>query len=192
MKRPNVINIQLYSSCNCKCKWCTFTDDYKRSIDIEYVLDFLNNHDEIDKLIITGGEPTLAIDKYAELLISLDRSKYTITLQTNGWWGNDANIKNVLSKYRPDYIHLSIDSEKQKYIDIETAKNAYNFIISLNIPLLVVNHTDNQEEFNYYKSIISDTKYGIICYDDKSYDCGQCLCANNTYKEILDMKGWNK
>ena len=187
----NSINIQLYSSCNCNCSFCHFTDKMYKKINPQFVLDYLNQHDDINYIVITGGEPTLAIDEYRTIINGIDKTKKRIILQTNGWWGNNESIKEVIKKNPPSIVHLSVDSEKQNIININNVINAYNFLNENGIITYVINHTNNDEEFKTYLGIFPDLKRGNIVYDNGSdlYDCGTALLANNTIGK-LNIKGW--
>ena len=187
----NNINIQVYSSCNCDCSFCHFKDNKCNRINPDFVIDFLNNNLNYTKILLTGGEPTLAIKEYEKLIQGLVSPNRTLILQTNGWWGNNETIKNSIKVYPPSLVHLSVDSEKQKHIKLETAKNAYQFLIDNNIPVCVVNHTSNQEEFNRYSKIFPNLIKGKICIDDgiNLYDCGTALLADHTISN-LNIKGW--
>ena len=68
----NNINIQLYSSCNCSCNFCNFTDTKHCKINPEFVINYLKENPQITKVLLTGGEPTLAIEEYIEIIKNID------------------------------------------------------------------------------------------------------------------------
>lgn len=187
----NNINVQLYSSCNCSCNFCNFTDTKHCKINPEFVINYLKNNPHITKILLTGGEPTLAIDEYAEIIRDINTQNKNVILQTNGWWGDNENIKAILKQYPPTLVHLSVDYEKQKFIPIETVINAYTFLIQNKIEVAIVNHHIYDEEFEYYKTIFPKVINGRICIDDgiNLHDCGTALLANNTIGK-LNIKGW--
>ena len=187
----NNINIQLYSSCNCNCNFCHFKDTLFKKINPQFVLNYLSEHNEIDYIVLTGGEPTLAIDEYKTIVQGLSQTNKRIVLQTNGWWGNNETIKNVIKDYPPTIVHLSVDNEKQKIINLNTVMAAYNFLKENGIVTYVVDHTTSDDEYNTYKSIFPELKRGDIIYDDNInlHDCGPALLANNTVGN-LNIKGW--
>ena len=105
--------------------------------------------------------------------------------------GNNENIKTILKQYPPTLVHLSVDYEKQKFIPIETVREAYTFLIQNNIDVAIVNHHIYDEEFEYYKTIFPKVINGRICIDDgiNLHDCGTALLANSTVGK-LNIKGW--
>lgn len=184
------INIQLYSSCNCNCSFCRFKDKNFKKINPNFVLNFLKNHNEMDYIVITGGEPTFAIEEYCQIIDGLSNSNKTTVLQTNGWWGNNDKIKNEIKNHPPKIVHLSVDSEKQKYIDIEVVISAYNFLISNNIKTFVVNHHIDEAEYEYYKKIFPNIKYGKITPEEKIPKIiGPALLASNNISNV-NTNGW--
>lgn len=187
----NNINIQLYSSCNCDCSFCHFKDKLYNKIDPKFVLDYLDKNEEINYIVLTGGEPTLAIDEYIQIVKGIDQTKKRVILQTNGWWGNNETIKNAIKNNPPSIVHLSADSEKQKIINLSVVVAAYNFLKENNIIVYVVDHTTSEDEYNTYKSIFPEIKLGDIIYDNDEdlHDCGIALLANNTVGN-LNIKGW--
>jgi organic radical activating enzyme len=189
--RENNLNIQVFSSCNCSCKFCNFTDKCYNKIDSTFVLNYINEHPNINYILLTGGEPTLAIEECSEIIKGLNSNEKTIVLQTNGWWGNNEKIKEQLLINPPSCVHLSVDYEKQKIIPIETVVNAYNFLVDNNIEVIVINHYEHEEEFLAYQKIIPSVERGYICYktDDNEYDCGIALLATNEIGK-LNIDGW--
>lgn len=187
----NNINIQVYSSCNCNCSFCKFTDSCHQKINPEYVLNYINKHPEINTILLTGGEPTFAIEEYKEIMEGLDIKEKKVVLQTNGWWGDSEYVKQIIKDNPPTIVHLSVDYEKQKFIPIETALKSYEFLNENNIETAVVNHHNQDEEFGYYKSTFPRVVNGRICVDDgvNLYDCGTALLADNT-EGVLNIKGW--
>ena len=190
--RENNVNVQVYSSCNCSCNFCGFTDKCHNKIDPEFVINYINEHPNINLILLTGGEPTFAINECAKIIQGLDVSEKKVVLQTNGWWGNNDDIKQVIKDNPPTCVHLSVDSEKQKVVKVETAIKAYEFLIENNIQVFVVNHHEetNEAEFEYYKTLFPNIKYGRIVKDNgQETDCGVALLATNTVGR-LDIKGW--
>lgn len=189
--RENNVNVQVYSSCNCSCKFCSFTDKKHNKIDPDFVLNYIHERPNINFILLTGGEPTFAIDVYAKIIQGLDIKEKTVVLQTNGWWGNNDNIKQIIKDNPPTCVHLSVDSEKQKIIPLETVKTAYDFLIENNIQVTVINHCENEEEYLMYTLSIPTVERGQICYktDDNTYECGTALLATNTVGK-LNIEGW--
>lgn len=191
--RTGNVNIQLYSSCNCDCEFCHFKDRNFIKIDPKFVLDFLKKNKEITEIVITGGEPTFAIDEYVAIVKNLDKNKRHITLQTNGWWGDNESIKEQIKLNPPSSVQLSVDEEKQKYIDIDVVRHALDFLKKNNIATILINHTNDDKEFDKYKSLFGDdVRRGIIVESGtpESTDCGIALLATNKVGR-LNIEGWN-
>lgn len=192
MIKKNNLNIQVFSSCNCDCKFCNFTDKCHNKIDPNFAIDYVKNNPSIRLVLLTGGEPTFAIEECGEIIKNLKSDRVRIILQTNGWWGDNDKVKEVLRSNPPTSVHLSVDSEKQKIIDLEVVKKAVKFLEEIGVETFIVNHheEDNEEEFEYYKTIFPNIKYGSITHDDgKPSDCGPALLATNQ-EGTLDIKGW--
>lgn len=188
--RENNVNVQVYSSCNCDCNFCMFKDTLFNRINPDFVLNYLKEHPEVDYIVLTGGEPTFAIEECSQIIQGIDNETKTVVLQTNGWWGNNNKVKDVLKANPPSRVHLSVDSEKQKLVSIDTVLAAFEFLSENNIPVSVVNHTTDNNEFGYYSAIFEDLHYGKILTDDGNlYDCGTALLATNKVS-TLNIKGW--
>lgn len=190
--RENNVNIQVYSSCNCSCNFCNFTDKCHNKINPDFVLNYIKEHPNINLILLTGGEPTLAIDEYSKIIRGLDLNEKRVILQTNGWWGENEDIKQIIKNNPPSCVHLSVDSEKQKIIPLETVIKAYDFLVENNIQVFVVNHHEetNEKEFEYYKTLFPDIKYGRIVKDDgQETDCGVALTSTNKIGR-LNIRGW--
>lgn len=191
--RENNVNVQVYSSCNCSCKFCGFTDKCHNKIDPEFVLNYINKHPDIRKIVLTGGEPTLAIEECIKIIQGIDLNKRNVILQTNGWWGDNEYIKQLLKDNPPSCVHLSVDSEKQKIIPIEDIQKTLNFLIDNNITTVIINHQENNQEYDYYEKIFPEVQPGKICTleDGKDYDCGTALLVSNKVG-ILNIRGWQE
>lgn len=188
----NNLNVQIYSSCNCKCSFCNFTDSCYNKINPQFVLDYIKNNPNITYILLTGGEPTFAIEEYKQIIQGLEDFEGKVTLQTNGWWGNNDKIKDIIKNYPPITVHVSVDYEKQKHIPLDTVKEAVKFLQDNNITVTVVNHTEDEDEHNFYKQHFTNLKQGYIIVDNNIdlHDCGEALLATNKIGR-LNIKGWN-
>lgn len=190
--RENNLNIQVYSSCNCNCSFCNLKDKRANKIDAKFVVEYVNNHPNINYILLTGGEPTFALDEYIEIIKGISSESRTIVLQTNGWWGENEKVKSAIKNFPPSCVHLSFDYEKQKNIPIEIAIKAYNFLLENNIQAFAVNHTESEEEYLYYESLIPEINKGSICKpEDGDWDCGTALLANNKVGGV-NIYGWRE
>lgn len=192
MVRDNNVNVQVYSSCNCNCEFCNFTDRKSHKIDPQYVLKYLRENPSVNYVLLTGGEPTFAIEECCEIIKGINLEDKRVILQTNGWWGDNQKVKEFIKTNPPSCVHLSVDQEKQKKISLEVVKKAYNFLLENNIQVFVVNHhyEDKEDEFEYYKTHFPNLKYGRIISDEETdTDCGVALLATNQIG-TLDIKGW--
>lgn len=189
--RDNVINVQVYSSCNCRCSFCSYKDDCSTRIDPEFVIQYVNEHPEIRRVVLTGGEPTLAIEECSKIIQAL-KSEKTVIMQTNGWWGNNEKIKQIIKENPPTYFQISIDYEKQKAIDIDTIKKAIDFLNENYIRAVLINHTASQQEHDYYETLFPEVQRGKICtIEDGECDCGPALLAINKVGK-LNIYGWQE
>jgi MoaA/NifB/PqqE/SkfB family radical SAM enzyme len=187
--REGNLNVQIYSSCNCSCDFCVFTDKKGTKINPDFVINYLNDHPDITYVLLTGGEPTFAMDVCQKILRDAPKNIHYV-IQTNGWWGNNDNIKRMFEETPPTEVHLSVDYEKQKNVPLETVVAAYEFLQTLPIVTNVVNHTKSEEEFQHYKSIFPKIFRGKVLHDDgRLYDCGTALLATNEVS-TLNIKGW--
>lgn len=187
----NNVNIQLYSSCNCDCSFCSFKDKKHNKISPSFVLDFLDKNPHINYIVITGGEPTFAIDEYKEIVTKADLTQKKVVFQTNGWWADNDKIKEILKECPPSLVQISVDYEKQKIINIDTVIKSYRFLKENNIKVLVINHTNDRNEYDYYANIFEDIARGVVCVFDGEhyYDCGTSLLATNEVGKF-DILGW--
>ena len=116
---PGLISAVIFTQgCNLRCPYChnpqlVLPERFERTIDPEYVIDFLKSRaGKIDSVSITGGEPALQkgllpfINRIKEL-------KFKIKLDTNGTFPEI--IKEILNKNLVDYIAMDIKAPYSSY-----------------------------------------------------------------------------
>ena len=105
------------NQCACYCQFCTrqriTQSDQKYKENIEQILEYLRNHEEIDDLLITGGDPlildTSKLSKILDAISSLNHIKIIrigtripVTLPMR----IDSTLVNTLGKYNNLYINI--------------------------------------------------------------------------------------
>ncbi len=141
---PGLISAVIFTQgCNFRCPYChnpelVLPDQFGRTIDSEYILDFLNYRTGmIEGVVLTGGEPTLQLD----LLLFLRKIKelsFMIKLDTNG--SRPEVIQNALAENLLDFIAMDIKAPLNFYstisgveIDINSIVKSINLILNSGI-----------------------------------------------------------
>ena len=185
--RENNLNVQMFSSCNCNCSFCDFTDKCASKVDSKLVLDYIDEHPNIQYILLTGGEPTFNMDAYVDIVKHIDTKEKMIVLQTNGWWGNNVKIKQILREYPPTLIQVSVDSQKQKWVNLDTIKNAISFLKECSIRYVIINHTNSYEEYSYYLDIFPEVREGkIVDINKVKANFGVAILANNQIGRLTE------
>jgi MoaA/NifB/PqqE/SkfB family radical SAM enzyme len=127
-----ILNIDLWLKCNYHCRYCTVREDH-HSIDfmtkgldqLEY---FHKNKQNIDKIIISGGEPTIH-PKFEYLVEKLiNKFPYTnIAVMTNGgYFYNSQFAKRILSNKQIEIIMSAHGYDKTSFAKNTGYYNAYH------------------------------------------------------------------
>lgn len=151
LKLPIALQLEITSRCNLKCPFC-YNSSGNRHMgekDISPTI-FTGLVEEIVKAggvfqcIISGGEPTLVLDQFSDLLDILKHDATSLALISNGT-GIDKRMIRFLKQYDWEWIQISIDSsEESKHDTIRgnpgTFKTAMKAIAMLNenqIPFII-------------------------------------------------------
>jgi MoaA/NifB/PqqE/SkfB family radical SAM enzyme len=115
LERPVGAKLEITYACNLRCDFC-YTDSprrtLQRSIDmdddawraaVEQVLDL-----GVIEVVVTGGEPLLRAPLTLELLDRLDEGGVAVSLNTNGWFVDEA-VADRLARLEHLTVHISID-----------------------------------------------------------------------------------
>lgn len=114
-ERPVGAKLEVTYACNLRCGFC-YTDSPRHTLARTPELDdagWLAVAEEVDRLgvieaVITGGEPLLRRDLTLSLLDRLGAAGIGCTLNTNGWFVDDAVAAHLATV--PDlHVHVSID-----------------------------------------------------------------------------------
>jgi pyruvate formate lyase activating enzyme len=123
---PDKISAIIFTQgCNFNCSYCHNQELIRKepqntSINPQEVWDFLNKRwEQIDAVVITGGEPTLQPD-LIEFMQKIKNSGFLVKLDTNG--SNPEAIEEVLKLKLADYIAMDIKAPLKKYQDITNSK----------------------------------------------------------------------
>ena len=130
------MTIVLSNVCNLRCKDCYTTADVvnKEVLSdegIEIIKGMMRKYGPVKHLIISGGEPTLHLEKTCSLIQGL---ALNTKVMTNGWWTqNLKNRQRVLDAFeKADLITLQISCgvEHQKGVSIESVVDGIDEALS--------------------------------------------------------------
>ena len=135
---PGLISAVIFTQgCNFRCPYChnpelVLPDKFGRSIDSEYILDFLNSRTgKLDGVVLTGGEPTLQLD-LLPFLRKIKELSFMIKLDTNG--GRSEVIQNALAENLLDFIAMDIKAPLNSYSAVSGVEVDINSIVkSINL-----------------------------------------------------------
>jgi len=143
----------LTQGCNFRCNYCfnselaviyePETSDEQRQTD---VLTFLqNNHEKIDAVVVTGGEPTVQTD-LVDFLVHLRRFDYQVKLETNG--SNPKTINQIVNLGLVDYVAVDIKAplEIDKYKDIAGNHITVPMMANINKTIRILTHSKIEYE----------------------------------------------
>lgn len=178
---PNHVNlfIQLENRCNANCSFCEYHGnkvdfDFKK---LEVVINEIEQVTQLGKLNITGGEPTLDLSKFDEMMLLvkeqvLDKG-YTpeVTLNTNGVYLNDMlKYEDILDSIGLSHHHYNDNLNYEIFGTKNVANNSdikdfQNNVKNKHLVQLRCNaikgYIDNVYELKNYL----DTAISLNCYD---------------------------
>ncbi|MCP4913301.1 MAG: radical SAM protein [Oligoflexia bacterium] len=133
--------------CNIKCDFCApdcspSREGYNDSNKMISIYDDMRNGIEIPLVVYTGGEPLLYqrdIEIASEYFKSCGVKHMRVV--TNGFWGKTKkralSTLSSLKKSGITEINISVDDFHQKFIPLETIKNAIDACVELDVRLLL-------------------------------------------------------
>ncbi len=141
---PDKISAIIFTQgCPFKCHFCHNPDlvlkkRFKTAMSEEKVLDFLKNRkNQLDAIVITGGEPTIQKD-LALFIKKVKDLNYLVKLDTSGI--NPRVLENLINQNLLDYIAMDIKAPLEKYkeitrnnVNLENIKKSIQLIMSSNI-----------------------------------------------------------
>jgi len=150
-----------FAGCDEKCGYCD-TDHFAGSqFSKEMILEEIKKY-ETDKIVLTGGEPTLQID--VDLLRFLKLNKYYLFLETNG----NKKLDDLLQYL--DWITLSPKNRDFKQLFCDELKMVY--------------YGQEIKELNYYRDKVSEF------YKIKYFYLQPESNKKEFIDMIMNIKGW--
>lgn len=143
---PGKISAVIFTQgCNFRCPYCHNPEllETKRGlIDEKEILDFLETRkNQLDAVVITGGEPTLQLD-LINFLKKVNKMGFLIKLDTNG--SNFRVINKIIKLNLVDYVAMDIKGPINKYGEIAGVKiNMSNILKSIDL----IRHDVSNYEF---------------------------------------------
>ena len=116
-------------SCNNNCIHCVVTDKLEKtkSKDLTYdeIISLIDNNDEHETFIITGGEPTKR-DDFINIIKYLHEKNKAVYLQTNGMMLDDLELAKEASKYIDHYLIALHSYKKDVHDEITTLTGSWD------------------------------------------------------------------
>lgn len=152
------LHLQVTRNCTLECEHCLRGDLERVNMDPSVLDSVFKDVKKVDKLLLTGGEPLIAI-KTLEYLVELLKSKQVgvnkITIVTNGTIVSDRVLK-VLHELQ-DYSYLILRVSTNIFHNLEIHKRNLDGIRNKNIKILA---NDGFYNFAEYSEDIED-KYPV-------------------------------
>lgn len=188
----NILDMKLTYRCNNNCKYCCQDRklrDENCDLELSRIIKILDNEPNVDKVVLTGGEPTLSKDLFK--IIELIRAKNikNIQLQSNGRNLKDENfLKQLLKRGINSFgislhgcspqMHESFTGTKGSFADVINALEnlkKYNVPVALNC--VITKHNINQLEeivnFVETRKYASSLQFAFIHITGKAADMKQ-------------------
>ena len=156
---PNKMAAIIFTQgCNFKCSYChnpelVYPNIYKSPILEQQIFTFLENRkNQLDAVVITGGEPTLQPD-LIEFIKQIKQMNFLVKLDTNG--SNPRVLEQLLNQKLVDFIAMDIKAPFDKYnlvccvaVDIFSIKQSINLIKKSGIEFLFRTTFDKTKLFD--------------------------------------------
>lgn len=131
------IVLNLTQKCNAKCAHCCFgclpnSDNYLTDFEIEKIVQYAENHEDVKVVSLTGGEALLRKAKVLEITKRLSSVGKEVTLISNGFWAtNDRTTRRILTELTEaglKYLTISFDDYHAKYIPVENIRRLLTIV----------------------------------------------------------------
>ncbi len=174
---PNKTSAIVFTQgCNFKCSYChnpelVYTNMYQKTIPEEQVFAFLESRkNQLDAVVITGGEPTLQPD-LIDFIKKVKSMDFSVKLDTNG--SNPKILEQIINQKLVDFIAMDIKAPFDKYnlvccvaVDTFSIKQSINLIKNSGINFLFRTTYDKTKLFDKDIQIMtnfinSDTHYKV-------------------------------
>jgi len=127
---PNLLSFAINDKCNANCKHCSFYDGIcdknRKELTLQQAKQVIFDAQELGVSVINfvGGEPLLRQD-FTEIIKSVDKTRSTTIVFTNGWYLEQKAKK--LKKAGLDSVYVSIDAANaQKHDTFRGKKGIFN------------------------------------------------------------------
>lgn len=149
-KLPLTLQLELTSKCNLMCPFCYNSSEYNTNNNdlaptvFTKLVEYIVKSGGIFQCIISGGEPTLVLENFFELLDMLKKDGTSLALISNGAGINEENI-DYYGRYDWDWVQISIDSSNSAKHDAirgvsgtyEQAIKALSLLKEKDVPLII-------------------------------------------------------
>lgn len=119
----NSLNLELTRVCNLKCIHCLRGDSQNEFMDIHTIEQIFSNFGRINKLLLTGGEPLLAVEQISRIIEIIKRDGIevdTVKIITNGTVLGEKQIELLDSLGEiSNNLLIGISSDKFHLMEIE-------------------------------------------------------------------------
>lgn len=170
MNNEFILQFHISDQCNLRCKHCYQENYNSKQLKYEEIIKILDQYKEflIEKNIkghinLTGGEP-LSNPNFFEILNYIDNNKeyYSFAILTNGTLITD-KIAEKISKYKPQYVQISIDGDKKTHEKIRgkgTLEKAIQGVQNLNKygVYTSISFTAHKKNYKTFKKVVSIAK----------------------------------
>lgn len=141
----DMLEVEITRKCQLKCQHCFRGDAQFVNMDIDVINAFLDQINAVNKIVFTGGEPTLNIGGMLYFMQGvLDRNIkiQELEITTNGIFLSDVFVRFIIVAFNHIKIYKPDDSEKP-VISIIISKDMYHF-------------NDADKALNYYRHAFAE------------------------------------
>jgi len=137
LKRPACITLELTDACDLKCVYCNYPlfSNPRIFMSESVFSSLINRLDElkkIDRLIVSGGEPTLH-PQFTMMSEELSKRTRFLSIVTNAQWKKESIAKSLLNNY--NLIEISVDAGGEKMYE-DSRKGASFQLLIRNLEML--------------------------------------------------------
>lgn len=162
--------------CSFLCHYChnpelVLKNKFQKPANENDIFDFLKKRqDQLDAVVISGGEPTIQLD-LEEFIKKIKDLNYLVKLDTNGT--NPQILKNLIDKNLIDYIAMDIKAPLEKYpkvtnIDLGAAlvQKSINIIMGSSLEYefrtTLIKNLHTKEDISKMAKLIKNAKLYIL------------------------------
>lgn len=132
MKKLKSLVINIDSKCNAMCRHCCFScsptsKDFISDQEVEKILAYIKEHEDIKQVAITGGEAFLRYNTIKKIIYFSATLGKDVTLITNGFWAaTQEKAKKILLELVScglKAVTISCDEFHAEFVKIESVRN---------------------------------------------------------------------